>query len=79
MPWSVFRAVSDRATDGSVDDEVFRLSRPDGTPDPAAVPATSPAIRAPPVWCGWPGARPGHPPGGRRPTIAAALGHADGL
>lgn len=37
VPWSVFRAVSDRATDGSVDDEVFRLSRPDGTPDPAAV------------------------------------------
>jgi nucleoside phosphorylase len=37
VPWSVFRAVSDRATDGSVDDEVFRLSRPDGTPDLAAV------------------------------------------
>jgi nucleoside phosphorylase len=37
VPWSVFRAVSDWATDGSVDDEVFRLSRPDGTPDPAAV------------------------------------------
>ena len=37
VPWSVFRAVSDRATDGSVDDEVFRLNRPDGTPDAAAV------------------------------------------
>jgi adenosylhomocysteine nucleosidase len=36
VPWAVFRAVSDRATDGSVDDEVFDLSRPDGTPDPRA-------------------------------------------
>jgi hypothetical protein len=33
----VFRAISDRATDGSVTDEVFRLSRMDGTPDPRAV------------------------------------------
>ncbi len=37
VPWSVFRAISDRATDGSVDDEVFHLSRQDGTPDPRAV------------------------------------------
>jgi len=37
IPWSVHRAISDRATDGSVDDEVFHLSRQDGTPDPAAV------------------------------------------
>jgi adenosylhomocysteine nucleosidase len=37
VPWTVFRAVSDRATDGSVDDEVFHLSRQDGTPDPKAV------------------------------------------
>ena len=37
VPWSVFRAISDRATDGSVDDEVFHLSRQDGTPDPKAV------------------------------------------
>ena len=37
MPWSVFRCVSDRATDGSVDDDVFHLSRQDGTPDPMAV------------------------------------------
>jgi adenosylhomocysteine nucleosidase len=37
VPWSVFRCISDRATDGSVDDEVFHLSRPDGTPNlPAA-------------------------------------------
>jgi nucleoside phosphorylase len=37
VAWSVVRAISDRATDGSVDDEVFHLSRQDGTPDPAAV------------------------------------------
>lgn len=37
IPWSVHRAISDRATDGSVDDEVFHLSRQDGTPDPVAV------------------------------------------
>jgi adenosylhomocysteine nucleosidase len=37
VPWSVFRAISDRATDGSVDDEVFGMSRQDGTPNPAAV------------------------------------------
>jgi adenosylhomocysteine nucleosidase len=37
VPWTVFRAVSDRATDGSVDDELFHLSRQDGTPDPRAV------------------------------------------
>jgi hypothetical protein len=39
VPWSVFRAVSDRATDGSVDDEVFRMSNQDGTPNPRAVAA----------------------------------------
>jgi adenosylhomocysteine nucleosidase len=33
IPWSVFRAISDRATDGTVDDEVFRLSNQDGTPN----------------------------------------------
>jgi len=37
VPWSVVRAVSDRATDGSVDAEVFAMSRQDGTPDPRAV------------------------------------------
>jgi hypothetical protein len=37
VPWTVVRAISDRATDGSVDDEVFHLSRQDGTPDPMAV------------------------------------------
>jgi adenosylhomocysteine nucleosidase len=37
IPWSVHRAISDRATDGSVDDEVFHMSNPDGTPNPRAV------------------------------------------
>jgi adenosylhomocysteine nucleosidase len=37
VPWTVFRAISDRATDGSVDEEVLRLSRQDGRPDPVAV------------------------------------------
>ncbi len=37
IPWSVFRVISDRATDGSVDDEVFHLSHQDGTPDGGAV------------------------------------------
>ncbi len=39
IPWSVFRAVSDRTTDGTVDDEVFHLSHQDGTPDAKAVAA----------------------------------------
>jgi adenosylhomocysteine nucleosidase len=39
IPWSVHRAISDRATDGSVDDEVFHLSHQDGTPDHRAVAA----------------------------------------
>ncbi len=37
IPWSVFRVISDRANDGTVDDEVFHLSNQDGTPDPAAI------------------------------------------
>jgi adenosylhomocysteine nucleosidase len=37
IPWSVHRAISDRATDGSVDDEIFHLSHQDGTPNPRAV------------------------------------------
>lgn len=37
IPWTVFRAISDRATDGSVDEEVFRLSHQDGTPNLPAV------------------------------------------
>ncbi len=37
IPWSVFRVISDRATDGSVDDEIFHLSNQDGTPNDAAI------------------------------------------
>jgi adenosylhomocysteine nucleosidase len=36
-PWSVVRVISDRASDGIVDEEAFRMSRQDGTPDPWAV------------------------------------------
>ncbi len=39
VPWSVVRAISDRATDGSVDEEVFHLSNQDGTPNAKAVAA----------------------------------------
>jgi adenosylhomocysteine nucleosidase len=39
IPWSVFRAISDRATDGSVDEEVFGLSNQDGTTNGKAVAA----------------------------------------
>ncbi|HZN15365.1 MAG TPA: hypothetical protein VFB78_13930 [Acidimicrobiales bacterium] len=37
VPWSVFRAISDRPSDGLVDDAVFKMAKPDGTPDLAAV------------------------------------------
>jgi adenosylhomocysteine nucleosidase len=37
IPWSVFRTISDRANDGTVDEEIFRLSNQDGTPNPAAI------------------------------------------
>jgi nucleoside phosphorylase len=37
VPWSVFRVISDRANDGSVDEEVFHLSNQDGTPNRAAI------------------------------------------
>jgi nucleoside phosphorylase len=37
IPWSVFRVISDRATDGSIDEEVFHLSNQDGTPNGKAV------------------------------------------
>jgi len=39
VAWSVFRAVSDRACDGTVDVEVFELSNQDGTPNHAAIAA----------------------------------------
>jgi nucleoside phosphorylase len=37
IPWSVFRVISDRATDGSINEEVFHLSNQDGTPNTQAV------------------------------------------
>lgn len=37
VPWSVFRVISDRASDGSVDEEVFAMSNQDGTPNPRAI------------------------------------------
>ncbi|HEX3841420.1 MAG TPA: hypothetical protein VHU85_11555 [Acidimicrobiales bacterium] len=37
IPWSVFRAISDRTTDGALDEEIFRLSHQDGTLDGQAV------------------------------------------
>jgi adenosylhomocysteine nucleosidase len=36
-PWSVFRAISDRADDGSTDAAILALAGPDGHPRPAAV------------------------------------------
>jgi nucleoside phosphorylase len=37
VPWSVFRAISDRSGDGLVDDAIFRMAKPDGAPDFRAV------------------------------------------
>ena len=37
IPWCVFRVISDRASDGSVDEEVFHLSNQDGTPNREAI------------------------------------------
>jgi nucleoside phosphorylase len=37
IPWSVFRVISDRATDGSLNEEVFHLSHQDGTPNGPAI------------------------------------------
>lgn len=37
VPWSVFRVISDRAHDGSVDDELFAMSNQEGSPNPRAV------------------------------------------
>lgn len=36
-PWSVFRAISDRAGDGSTDAAILALLGPEGRPNPAAV------------------------------------------
>jgi nucleoside phosphorylase len=37
IPWSVVRVISDRATDESIDEETFRLSNQDGTPNGPAI------------------------------------------
>jgi adenosylhomocysteine nucleosidase len=37
VPWSVFRVISDRATDGTINEEVFHLSNQDGTPNKPAI------------------------------------------
>jgi adenosylhomocysteine nucleosidase len=39
VPWSVFRAISDRSIEGLVDAEVFQLSNLDNTPNHAAIAA----------------------------------------
>jgi adenosylhomocysteine nucleosidase len=39
IPWSVFRAISDRASDGTVNEEVFKMSNQDGSPNPEAIAA----------------------------------------
>jgi nucleoside phosphorylase len=39
VPWSVFRVISDRASDGTVDEELFALSNMDGTPNQEAIEA----------------------------------------
>ncbi len=33
VPWSVYRVISDRASDGSIDQDVFEMSNMDGTPN----------------------------------------------
>lgn len=37
IPWSVFHVISDRASDGSIDEEVFHLSNMDGSPNNEAI------------------------------------------
>ena len=37
IPWTVLRVISDRANDGTTDDDVFHLSNQDGTPNPEAI------------------------------------------
>jgi nucleoside phosphorylase len=39
IPWSVRRTISDRATDSSITDEVFKMANMDGTPNPKRVAA----------------------------------------
>ena len=65
VTWSVVRSISDRATDDSIDDEVFHLADQDGRPDPKAVAryATRHPVRI--VRLAWMGL------GARKATIAA--------
>lgn len=66
VPWSVVRAISDRAGDGSVDAEIVGLSHPDGRPNFSAV--TRYLVRHPgalPAFSAWRTA-PTSQPGGRR-------------
>jgi adenosylhomocysteine nucleosidase len=37
IPWSVFRVISDRSTDGTVTEETFGLAHQDGTPNVPAI------------------------------------------
>ena len=37
IPWSVRRTISDRATDGQITEEVFKLANQDGTPNPKRI------------------------------------------
>jgi adenosylhomocysteine nucleosidase len=37
VPWTVRRTISDRATDGSITEEVFKLANQDGSPNPKRV------------------------------------------
>ncbi len=43
VPWSVVRSISDRATDDTIDEEVFHLAHQDGRPNPRGA-----ALRGPP-------------------------------
>ena len=37
IPWSVFRVISDRSTDGTITEETFGLAHQDGTPNVPAI------------------------------------------
>ena len=66
VPWSVVRSISDRATDDTIDDEVFHLAHQDGRPDPRAVARYAARHPLRMVRLAWMGL------GARKATIAAA-------
>ena len=66
IPWSVVRSISDRATDDTIDDEVFHLAHQDGRPDPRAVARYAARHPLRMVRLAWMGL------GARKATIAAA-------